>query len=253
MKKFLLTIFVFLPILTKSQDYVVTLKNDTLRGEAKIMTYDFIDRVQVTEGKKKTQFTAIQVRSVNIEKEAFHPVLTIDGYRLLKLVTPGYLSLYLARPPEGDRYDVPYLVKRDGSALEVPNLTFKKAIGRFLDDCAMMNQKIAEGEFGRKNLEQIIKDYNACIDNQTNTIHAQTVSQDGPKMRALTLLTNKIGQASSLPSQKDALDILKDITEKAKNNQTIPNYLLEGLKGLLKDYPDSQPELEKVLDLLKNP
>lgn len=254
MTKVLLIVFVLLPFMAKSQDYVVTLKNDTLRGEAKVMTLDLIDNVQITAGKKKTQFSAVQVRSVNIEKEAFHPVLTLNGYRLLKLVTPGYLSLYLARPLQGAAYDIPYVVKRDGSAVEVPNLRFKKVMSDFLDDCLVMRQKISEGDIGRKNLEQIIKEYNDCIDNQTKAAKTiPAVAPDDPKLQALALLTNKIGQASSIPSQKDALDILRDVTEKVKNNQTIPNYLLEALKGILKDYPECQSELEKILALLKSP
>lgn len=244
----------FLPLLVQSQDYVVTLKNDTLRGAAKIMTYDLIDRVQVIEGKKKTEFTAIQVRSVNTEKGTFHPVLTNNRYRLLKLVTPGYLSLYLARTQQGSAYEIQFLVKRDGSAIEVPNLTFKKVISSFLNDCAVMPQKIMAGEIGRKDLDQVIKEYNVCIDNQTNASKTtRAVAEDDPMLQALTLLTKKIEQASALPSQKDALNILADITEKVINNQTIPNYLSEALKGVLKDYPDSQPELEKVLALLKSP
>lgn len=251
MKKVLFLTCVIIPLLIKGQDLVVTQKNDTLQGAVKIVSFDRIDRVQINDGKKKIQFTALQVKQVTIEKDVFHPVRIESGYQMMKLVTPGFLSLYLARRPNSLSYEVQYLVKRNGEAMEIPNLTFKKTMGTFLDDCYGIKQKIKDDELGRKDLDQLIIQYNLCIERQTQeTQPPSAIGSEDPKMVALTNLKTKL-QNSPVSVQKDALDMLDDITDKVKNNKPVPNYLLEGLKEFLKDHPTCQPELEKISALLK--
>lgn len=251
MKKIIITLSVVWSLTARGQDYVITIKNDTVRGQAKIMAYDIIDRIQVNDGKKKSQFTAIQVRSAFISNQYFQPVRTENGYQMMQLVKPGFLGLYLARRTSSLSYEVQYLVKRDGSATEVPNLSFKKIMGNFLKDCSIIQEKIEKGELGKKNIDQIIIEYNQCLDNQAKlSIAATPVDMEDPRLVALMALKEKL-ESSLAPSKKDALDILNDLREKVKNKQTVPNYLLESLKGLLKDVPDCQSELEKALSALK--
>lgn len=238
-------------MLTSGQDYVVTLKSDTLLGRVKIMAYDLIDRIQVNDGKKKQHFTAIQVRLAVVGKETFQPVRIENGYQMMQLVNPGFLALYLARRPNSLSYEIQYLVKRDGSAMEVPNLSFRKNVSEFLKECLTVSQKIDNGELTRKNLSQIIVEYNTCLDNQAKSIVDKTpVDADDARLLALTALKKKV-EGIQMPSQKDALDLLNDIREKVRNKQTVPNYLMESLKGMLKDIPECQAELEKVLGTLK--
>ena len=251
MKKIIATLSVVWSLAANGQDFVVTLKNDTLRGQAKIMAYDLIDRIQINEMKKKSQFTAIQVRSAFISNQYYQPVRTENGYQMMRLIKPGFLGLYLARRSNSLSYEVQYLVKRDGSSIEVPNLSFKKTMSSFLKDCVIMNEKIEKGELGRRNLDQIVTEYNLCLDNQAKSaIAAAPIALEDPRLVAIVALKGKL-ESSSLPAQKDALDILNDLREKVRTKQTVPNYLLESLKGLLKDTPDCQSELEKVLSALK--
>lgn len=251
MKKIIVTLSVVWSLAANGQDFVVTLKNDTLRGQAKIMSYDLIDRIQINEMKKKRQFTAIQVRSAFISNQYYQPVRTENGYQMMRRIKPGFLGLYLARRSNSLSYEVQYLVKRDGSSIEVPNLSFKKTMSSFLKDCVIMNEKIENGELGRRNLDQIVTEYNLCFDNQSKSaIAAAPIALEDPRLVAIVALKGKL-ESSSLPAQKDALDILNDLREKVRTKQTVPNYLLESLKGLLKDTPDCEPELEKVLSALK--
>ena len=177
MKKLVLSLLVIWTSEVNGQGYVVTTRNDTLRGEVKIMSFDEIDKVQVGEGKKKTQFKAIEVTVVSVGKDIYNPVLTQLGYRLLKLDHPGFLvSLYLARQAPSTTYDVQYLVKRTGKAFEVPNLKFRKQVSGFLSECASIEQKIEENKLGKNNLNEIIDEYNRCIENQTKAVF--TTSSD---------------------------------------------------------------------------
>src|SRR5690349_3140541 len=77
------------------QDYVVTTKNDTIRGEVKPLTYSADKKVQVTSAdKKKTILPITQTFGFSHRGEIFHPVRSEKGYVFMKLIKSGYLSLY---------------------------------------------------------------------------------------------------------------------------------------------------------------
>ncbi len=253
MKNILLLVFALCPALSLAQDMVITLKNDTLKGKAKLMVSDKIDRIQIIVGKEKIPFTAVQVKSLTLEQEVYHPVRTLDGYQFMKLITPGFLSLYMGRRVNSMVYDDQYLVKRNGDVMEVPNLTFKKSVGNFLNDCVNMKDRIKDEKMGVGDLNKIITEYNLCIDRQTQATHPPAaVGTEDPKMVALSSLKAKLISGSvSVP--KDALDMLDDITDKVRNNKPVPNYLLDGLQDFLKDHPTCQAELGQVMKLLKTP
>ncbi len=253
MKKVLLFICVLWGGSVLAQDMVITLKNDTLRGKAKLMTSDKIDRIQINDGKTKNIFTAIQLKSVVMNQELYHTVRTLDGYQLMKLVSPGFLSLYMGRRLSSLTYDDQYLVKQNGDVLEVPNLTFKKSMGNFLDDCVNMKQRIKDEKLGIGDLTKIITEYNLCIDRQTAAARPTAlVSTEDPKMLALSNLRSKlISGAVSVPA--NAMDMLDDITDKVKNSKPVPSYLLDGLYEHLKDHPTCKGELDEVMKLLKTP
>jgi hypothetical protein len=67
---------------------------------------------------------------------------------------------------------------------------------------------------------------------------------------AIQNLKQKLSE-QEFTSKKDAIDLLTDLEQKAGRNETIPNYLLEGLKSYLAPVTSIQSELESVLQLLK--
>ncbi|HWA34043.1 MAG TPA: hypothetical protein VG737_07935 [Cyclobacteriaceae bacterium] len=243
---------VFFSLKTHAQDYVITQKNDTLRGKVNIQTYGPIDHVQVIRtDKKKTVFTATQVTTVNLNNEIYNPVRTAYGYRMMKLVRPGFVSLYLGRRATGPSdtgfyYDTQFLVKRDGNSIEVPSLSFKKTIGNFLSECANIKHKIDKEDLGRADLDQIITEFNTCIEAQTMESKVKPpLENDDPKILQLKELQARI-QESSLTGKKDALEILTDVTSKVKLHQNVPNYQIDGLKNILKESPELLGDFEKL-------
>ncbi|HRI80624.1 MAG TPA: hypothetical protein PLR06_13920 [Cyclobacteriaceae bacterium] len=254
MKKFLILVSLFFARSIQGQDLVVTVKNDTLRGTARILSYDFIDRIEIQANaeKKKTSLTAVQVRAVVIKQEVFNPVKTDKGYKMMKLVEGGYVSKYLARS-SSNSFDTDYLVLNNGQATEIPNISFKRIMEEFLKDCSSIKKIIETNDYKRKDLDEILKQYNQCIENQTHNIQPQAsvVSNQDPLVVTLSELENKISKDNELPSRKDALDVVQDISTKVKNGQKVPNYLIEGLKDFLKDSPAYQSDLENLTALLK--
>ncbi len=256
MKNTLLIILFLCSWLVQAQDYVVTAKNDTLKGTAVILDYDIIDRVELVKDKKKNNFTAIQLKAVLMKGEMYHPIRTEHGYRMMKLITHGHLSLYKGRRSNqyGNSYgyDVQYLVKRDGNVLEEPNLGFRKLMIRFLDDCKSLEEKMEKENLVKKDIDRIITLYNDCIESQTRETFVETrlsVDPSDPALVALGELKSKL-EASQLATQKDAIDILNDMSNKVKGHQPVPNYLIESLKGILKDSPEYQSDVEKITSLL---
>lgn len=136
--------------------------------------------------------------------------------------------------------------------MEVPNLTFKKSMQEFLQDCQTVRDQIKSGELGRKHLDTLITLYNNCIDQNTKQTARATVSTTAVKtsLAELEMLRGKI-EISALTSKQDVLDLVKDIDTKQKGNQAIPNYLIEGLKGYLLN-TEYKEDLEKLIEALKN-
>jgi hypothetical protein len=256
MKRIVIAIALLISLHASAQDYLVTLKNDTLPGEPRILTFEMLDKVEFREGKNKKIYTAIQVKAVSIAGKTYRPVRTVESYKMMQLVKPGFLSIFLGRRENSLDYEIQYLVKLDGAAIEVPNIGFKRIMKDFLRDCPIVAQRIEEGQLGRKNVEQIVDDYNICLDkaaqsvqNSSTAVKATTVASDD-RLVALDGLKSVL-EKLSFPNQKDAIDIVGDLYEKIKNKQPVPRYLIESLKGLLKDVPDAQAPLEKVLGLVK--
>ena len=77
-----------------AQDYVVTSRGDTIRGEVKPLSYGLDKKVQVTAaGKKKVVFPILQTQGYYYKGEMYHPVRMDKGYTYMKLIKSGYLSL----------------------------------------------------------------------------------------------------------------------------------------------------------------
>ena len=235
-------------------NYLITSKADTLYGKIRILSYDLIDRVQIERAGKKEMFTALQVLTVEIDSQVYKPIQYDKKVMLMKLLKPGYLSLYAFRLPDKNFYDGRFLVRLDGTSLEVPNIGFKKILGTFLEDCEVIANQIKNGDLVKKELDKIIDEYNLCLKNvknneQPSVVAVPTLVQN-EKTIAIESLVKKI-EAEDFPSKKDALDLLQDIQTKASKNETIPNYLSEGLKSYLSSVPSLTEDLERLLELLK--
>ncbi len=256
MKIFLLVIFSFCLYPTYAQtDYVVTSRGDTLNGKTKILTYDILDRVQVVVNKKKMNYTALEATTVVLEGVTYHTIKYDRGYRYMKLIKQGFLSLYGFRLPNQATYDGQYLVKRDGSTMEIPNLTFKRSITNFLGDCNEIKERIKSGDLGRKDMDQIIDRYNSCLQFKTEKIMASTPVVIAPieddKMIAINSLITKIEAGVDFTSKRDVLDLLKDLRSKVGRSEILPNYLTKEIKNYLNTQPQFTEDVDNLLVLLK--
>lgn len=234
----LLISFVLLITTAHAQDYVLTAKGDTLKGEVKMFVNGADKRVQVTQDdKKKTTFNILQVKSFVQRKEQYRPVKFGDTYVFMKLLKEGYLSLYGFQLNGQLTYDGRYLLKLDGKGMEVPNLGFKKNMTKFLSECTEVSSQIEAGKYGYSDLNAIIDQFNKCINSNTFAqMGSTTQSEKTPtvKLDQWEALETKI-QASNLAGKNDALDMVKEIKNKLSKGEQIPKFLSEALKSALKN------------------
>ncbi|HMG89572.1 MAG TPA: hypothetical protein VK589_05920 [Chryseolinea sp.] len=226
---FLLIIILLVYRCANAQDFVVTSKGDTLMGEVKPLFYGVDKKVQLSqEGKKKAVYPMFQVRSFLYKGELYQPVKGPEGYTFMKLQKPGYLSLYSYQLPNQITFDGLYLLKMDGKGTEVPNISFKKVMERFLSDCPEVSEKIDKGDLSKKELYKIIDEYNACIG--ANTIdHGKIIADRG----VWDVLEQKVKAEPEFEGKSNALDMIAEIKGKVARSEKVPNFLVEGLKSTL--------------------
>lgn len=257
MKSFgIIHIFLFLVLMlayacshAQSRDYVVTTKGDTIFGDIKALTYGSDKKVQVTgPDKKKTIYPFFQVKAYSLKNETFQPVKGPNGYAFMKLIKPGYLSLYAFQMENQVTYDGQYLLKKDGTGTEVPNLGFKKILKNFLSECAIVADNVDKGVYGKKEIERIIDDYNSCINTRTadhDMVVAKRV-ETSKKISAWDILETKVKEKTDFSGKNDALDMIADIKSKIAKSEKVQNYVIEGLKNTLTN-AGLQTELDNAL------
>lgn len=230
----------------RGQDYLITSRSDTLRGKVTIEGYEKLDKILLTVNKKKTQYPAYSVLRIFVDSAVYQPVRTPEAIRFMRLSKSGMLSLFYARQSPGTPYNIPYLVKITGESMEVTALRFKKSVSRFLEDCTSMSQVIEDQGLGREDLDKILEIYNRCLERQSTVAFTDT---EDPKLAAVTAFNKKIEKDTAVPA--DASEILRDIYNKVKEGKPVPNYLADGLRETLKDFPAYRDELEALLVTLK--
>lgn len=240
----------------QAQDYALSVKGDTLRGKLKPYTLDNLDRVQITsKDKKKTSYTALQVKGYVKDGITFQAVRYENSIRFMKVIKSGYLSLFAYSVNQQNLFDGRYLLKKDGSGMDLPNLAFKKLLGKYLSDCPDIKAQMEKGDLNKNQIEKIVDEYNACV--QANTVQIMGVSNATgttgfreQKIEAIKKLREKV-EAENFLTKKDVIDLLNDMQNKLAKSEAIPNYLPDGLKSYLTDTPTLAKDADELIALLK--
>ena len=235
-----------------AQDYVLTTKGDSLTGEVRPILYGPEKKVQlISADRKKTTLTLFQVRAFTSEGEIYHPVKGDNGYTFMKLLQPGYLSLYAYQLENQTRFDGLLLKKVDGQTLTVPNLGFRKYVSQFLEDCPGVVARIRSGELTKKNLSETVNSYNDCIKGRTidHTRALAEQEQQHTKINAWDSLEEKIRE-KDFSDKNNALEMIAEIRKKIERQEAIPNFLVEGLRNSLRETGLGE-ELQTALDQVR--
>lgn len=233
---------------TVAQDFAVTTKGDTLRGKIKLLQHDVEKRIQVLSGQKqKTTVSIMKVRTVWVKNERFEPIRYNNQYVFMKLLKEGYLSLYAFQIEKQFSYDGRYLVKKDGKGMEVPNLVFKKNMSTFLQECEAVKNSIESGKLGRNQLNQIIDEFNSCIDKNSSLSYTPpAVAVDPLVVSGWADLQTKV-EGSTIDAKADALEMISEVQAKLKRGEKLPKFLIEGLRESFDGNTELTEALKKAL------
>jgi hypothetical protein len=235
-------------------DYVVTIKGDTLWGKVKYYSHSGVKYagnsskyVQLTpaEGKKSTH-EILKTISFSMDNEIYHTVKFEQSYAFMKLIKRGYLSLYGYQMENQTTWDGRYFVKKDGALLDVPNLGFKKRVAAYLADCPEVVKNIESGVLGKSELLKIVEEYNACVELKTTS----KVLKKSPATEAWAKLGDEVKVLPEFDKKADAIEMIQDVQKKLSKNETIPSFLINGLKDALKDQSSIKETLDEAIGKL---
>jgi hypothetical protein len=231
------------------QDYLVTVGNDTLQGELKLLNFGLEPKVQLSEPgeKKKTTYTILQIKGFQLGDEIYHTVRTETTYKFMRLIVDGYLRLYAFESDSQPQWSGRYLATLDARTMEVPNLGFKKRLSAFTQDCQGVSKDIEDGKFSKLDIEEIVNTYNSCIEQRSERNLAEPSTPD-LLTQQWDSLEESVAAHAEFDGKKDVMEMIKDIKLKLKRSENIPNFLLEGLRSNLKDQSDLLKLLETVLE-----
>lgn len=235
--------------LVNGQDFVVTTQGDTLKGKIKLFSIG-PDKKVVIKGEKKTTIPILKTRSASIKGDTYQPVRSSGGYQFMKVIKPGYLTLYSYQAENQTGFDTQFLQKIDGSSLDVPNLGFKKMMTNFLSDCPSVSERIDDGELGKPDLHKIVDAYNECIQARTKPLSkGKTNQQEKPSMLVKNWknFETKLAGAEKFEGKEEALEMIKEIQSKLRRSEKVPRFIIQGLQEKLSDTPFLQ-ELTVLLN-----
>ncbi len=218
------------------------------------MDYGNHPKVQVQNEENKTTYSIFDTKAYTLGGETYMPIRNYDRYEFMRLVSTGYVSLYAFKPQNQNGYDGLFLQKMDGTFMEVPNIGFKKHMGRFLEDCGDISERISSGDLTRKNLEEILREYNSCITNRTKEKQAIIVTKIENKEKAdpWQTLDEKIKNTAEFDGKSTALEMVAEVINKVTKNEKVPSFVIDGLKNVLRNQEQLKEPLENALKTIEN-
>lgn len=234
MKLLVALTLLLLSITSFGQDYLLTTRGDTLRGELKLIGIGNERRFVIKSGSEKKSLPFMQVKGYQLKGVPYKLIKGPDGYTFMKPMKTGYLSLYSFQLKDQLTFDGLYLSKLDGTGIEVPNLSFKRTIRDYLKDCAEIVTKLDSGEYTKKNLVEIVEHYNRWIKENSvdHTKNIQEQQKASKRLDVWLVLEEKI-QAETFQEKTDVMDVIREIKNKINSGQKVPKYMLDAVKGYL--------------------
>lgn len=224
-------LFLALNVQAQKEAYIIKINNDTIYGKVSIYYYQG-QQIRLKKGKEKENYKAHQIKQLVSNGQVYHPIKILGRYQLALLAEQGYLSLYYYSNSEETSvgsFKTPILVKATGEQLLIENIGFKKTTSKFLDDCNTTLQKFENNEYKKNVLLPIVKDYNNCIDKNTNEV-IEKIAEEKTEEQILTELNTikeRIDSSKLIQEKADLIEMIADIKSKVERKEKFPNYLIK--------------------------
>ena len=255
---FILSLISVNPAFAQLEDYLVTAKRDTLYGKVYInFRKGKLQTATVKNDDGKKIYQVYQVLEIHkVDSTIYEAKKILDKYQFAKLVKPGYVGYYLYSQEEvtADKFNLQVLIRADGDYVTFSNMAFKKRVSEFLADCEAVKVNFEDGKYKIKDLDQILDDYNDCIDVRTKDRmiltqgNITTTEENTTKITEVDSLIASVKATEKLPNQSEVVDMLNDVRQKLSNNEALPGYLVGALKGALENNDDLLAQLMKIVE-----
>lgn len=215
------------------QSYLITLEGDSIVGKYSIhRTSVDNEYIRIKADGEKTEFQATEIKKlVDKRGNIYKPIRAEQRFKIGRVEQSGYVNLYVfTSTGSSQSFNQEILIKLDGSSLIVPGMIgFRKSMTDFLFECEEVNTQIEEGEFKKRDLEEIIEVFNDCME----TKNSNTILQEERNVGSISNSFNEqtaefktlLKYSDYVDNKSDVLDMFNDIIEKIKQNDPIPNYL----------------------------
>ena len=249
-----------------AQDVLVKINGDSLRGKINFAKDRLgLEYVTVRNGRQKENVKLVQTRLIQTENgDIIRPVEYNGKYKYGKLMHLGYLSYFKVTGDDvAEMFTEDLLTKMDGSSLIVGGkIGFKGRVSKFLEDCYEVSYAVRQKKYDRRSLLELTKAYNGCV-NKNGLMSADAIEQRAEQLRIekssekkisktleqkLADFTTLLEYSDKVSNKADVTAMFNDVAGKLRRNESLPNYLKNGLTEAVKN----DPELTKLLaDILK--
>ena len=261
--------FCLIALLTQglmAQDVLVKINGDSLTGRLDFAKDALgLEYVIIRNGRKKETVKLVETRMITTKNgDLIRPVEYNGKYKYGKQMHLGYLSYYKVTGDDiGELFTEDLYTKMDGKNLLIGGrIGFKGRLSRFLEDCYEVSYAVKQKKYTRKNLVELAKAYNACV-NKNGLMSADAIEQRAEQLRVekseeqvisktleqkLADFTTLLEYSDKVANKSDVTAMFNDVAGKLRRKEALPNYLTNGLKEAVK----ADPELVKLLvDILK--
>ena len=255
MRLLLSTILVFITLsATSAQDQLYMASGDTLSGSIDILfPEEFYEEIVFEANKEKQRMKAHEFVGFMKDGQAYRTIKNANKYRIMMLEKEGYLSLYKFRIDESFAFNGLYAYRIDGQGIEVPTMSFKKTMARLLDDCNAVSLALDEGKYKRKDINQLVDDYNACVNANTAEQMAgrQALMKSYSDVNSEVLIkANTLLNAAKSMNDKELESMMTDVIEKLRGNEEVPSYLKKAIESHAEESSELRDEIMNFLAML---
>lgn len=250
-KTFLIITALFSIITVYGQNELYMLDGDTLKGEITILyPEDRFEEIIFESGDDKRRMKAFEFKGFSQDGEIYRSVKSGEKYRIMQLVEPGYLSMYRFRIDNSYAYNGLYLYRRDGQGIEVPGMMFKKTMMNFMADCNAIEASLKDNKYKRRDIEELVADYNACIEAKTDELEEmrnETFTKPVSSTPALSLAEELLDEARAI-GDDDLESMLNDVVEKLGEGSAVPAYLKKAISTHVDESHELHSEITRLLN-----
>ena len=186
--------------------------------------------------------------------EATYKIIKFSNkYRIMKEVVSGYLGLYRFRTDNNYDFSSRLLYKLTNEAIEVPNLTFKKAVSGFVSECPAVQVGVKDKTYKASNLEEMIAAFNNCLNDKPqvvteNTETKKAASKPSKELELIQAISKKLASENI---NEELSTLLGDLEDKVSKGEKVPGYLISALKENTGAYTSVEKEVTALIDLLQ--